>query len=78
VVQESEPFPAPFWDRIPLQRTYLRPTLLVIEFARCFNLSDNLQYRLSHADYKFALDVSMPALKLRWLFTQINNTLELL
>jgi hypothetical protein len=51
---------------------------LSFKFARCFNLSDNIQYRLSHADYKFALDASMPALTSRWLFTQINKTLELL
>ena len=57
--------------------TYVRP-ILSFEFARCFNLSDNIQYRISHADYKFALDGSMPALTSRWLFTQINKTLELL
>jgi hypothetical protein len=51
---------------------------LSFKFARCFNLSDNIQYRLSHADYKFALDASMPALMSRWLFTQLNKTLELL
>jgi hypothetical protein len=57
--------------------TNVRPISL-FEFAQCFNLSDNLQYRLSHADYKFALDASMSALTLLWLFTQINDTLELL
>ena len=57
--------------------TYVRP-ILSFEFARCFNLSDNIQYRLSHADYRFALDASMPALTSWWLFTQINETLELL
>jgi hypothetical protein len=51
--------------------TYVRP-ISSFEFARCFNLADNIQYRLSHADYKFALDASIPALTSRWLFTQIN------
>ena len=57
--------------------TYVQP-FLSFKFARCFYLLDNIQYRLSHADYKFALDVSMPELTSRWLFTQINETLELL
>jgi hypothetical protein len=57
--------------------TYVQP-ISSYRFAWCFNLSHNLQYRLSHADYKFALETSMPALTLLWLFTQINDTLELL
>ena len=57
--------------------TYVQP-ISSFKFARCFNLQDNIQYQLSHADYKFALDASMPSLTSRWLFTQINVTLELL
>ena len=56
--------------------TYVRP-ISAFEFASCFNLVDNIRYRLSHIDYMFALDASMPALTSKWLFTQINDTLEL-
>ena len=57
--------------------TYIRP-FSPFEFACCFNLSANIQYRLCHADYKFALDASMPAFTSAWLFSQINSTLEML
>ena len=57
--------------------TYVQP-ILPFEFALCFNLSDNIQYRLSHADYKFALDASMPAVTLRWLFNTNKRNLGLL
>ena len=56
---------------------YVRP-FSTFEFTRCFNLTENLQYRLSHDDYKFALDAAMPAFTSGWLFSQINVTLELL
>jgi hypothetical protein len=57
--------------------TYVRP-ISTFEFTRCFNLIDNIQYRLCHADYKFALDAAMPAFTSAWLFSQVNSTLEAL
>jgi len=57
--------------------TFVRP-FSSFEFARCFNLVDNIQYRLSHPDYKFALDASVPAFTSAWLFSQVNSTLEML
>lgn len=40
--------------------TYVRPISL-FEFARCFNLMDDLTYRLSHESNKFYLDAGVPA-----------------
>jgi hypothetical protein len=39
--------------------TYIR-AISTYEFARCFCLTDNIQYRLSHERYKFGLDAAMP------------------
>ncbi len=48
------------------------------EFARCFNLIENIQYRLSHEKYHFGMDVSMPARTSAWIFQQVHSQLVFL
>jgi hypothetical protein len=54
--------------------TYVR-AISTYKFMRCFNLVDKLQYRLSHEDYKFGLNASMPAKTSAWIFEQVHSHL---
>ena len=54
--------------------TYIR-AISTYEFARCFCLTDNIQYRLSHERYKFGLDAAMPGRTSSWLFEQVHSHL---
>jgi hypothetical protein len=54
--------------------TYVR-AISTYEFARCFSLSDNIQYRMSHERYKFGLDAAMPGRTSSWLFEQVHSHL---
>ena len=56
-------------------KIYVRPISLH-EFASCFQLTENIQYRLSHETYKYGLDASMPGKTSAWLFDQIYDRLE--
>jgi hypothetical protein len=57
--------------------TYVR-AISTFEFGRCFNLTKNIQYRLSHKKYRFGLDASMPARTSAWVFQEINSQLVFL
>ncbi len=45
------------------------------EFTRYFRLIEQLQYRLSHANYKHGLDALMPSKTLAWIFDQVHSHL---
>ncbi len=45
------------------------------EFTFCFNLIKKIQNRLSHKQYKFGLDASMPGRTSAWLFEQVHSHL---
>ncbi len=49
--------------------------ILTYKFTCCFDLIDKLQYRLSHKDYKFGLDASMPAKTSAWILEQVHSHL---
>jgi hypothetical protein len=55
-------------------RTYVR-AISAFEFTRCFGLMEQLQYRLSHANYKYGLDAAMPSRTLAWIFEQVHSHL---
>ena len=57
--------------------TYVR-AISTFEFARCFNLIDSIQYRISHEKYRFGLDASMPARTSAWLFGRVHSHLVFL
>jgi hypothetical protein len=48
------------------------------EFACCFNLSEQIQYQLSHEKHKYGLDVSMPGRTSAWLLEQVHSHLVLI
>jgi hypothetical protein len=50
----------------------------IFEFARCFNLVENIQYCLSHEKYRFGMDASMPAQTFAWVFQQVHSQLVFL
>jgi hypothetical protein len=52
--------------------------ILTFEFACCFNLIENIQYRLSHEKYCFGMDASMPAWTSAWIFQQVHSQLVFL
>ncbi len=54
--------------------TYVR-AISAYEFTRCFRLIEQLQFRLSHANYKHSLDASMPSRTSAWIFEQIHSHL---
>ena len=54
--------------------TYVRP-ISTHEFTRCFQLTDNIQYRLSHDSHVQGLDASMPGRTSAWLFQHIFQVL---
>jgi hypothetical protein len=54
--------------------TYVR-AISTYEFARCFSLSDNINYRMLHERYKFGLDAAMPGRTSSWLFEQVHSHL---
>ncbi len=54
--------------------TYVR-AISTYEFTCCFNLVDKLQYRLSHENYKFGLNASMPSKTSAWIFEQVHSHL---
>ena len=54
--------------------TYVR-AISTYEFSRCFGLIDDIQYRLSHEKYKFALDAAMPGRTSPWIFDQAHTHL---
>jgi hypothetical protein len=45
------------------------------EFTRCFRLMEQIQYCLSHANYKHGLDASMPLKTSTWIFEQVHSHL---
>jgi hypothetical protein len=45
------------------------------EFTRCFRLMEQIQYRLSHANYKHGLDALMPSKTSAWIFEQVHSNL---
>jgi hypothetical protein len=45
------------------------------EFTRCFGLKEHIQYRLSHANYKYGLDAAMPYKTSAWIFEQVYSHL---
>jgi len=45
------------------------------EFTCCFNLTEQIQYCLSHDKYKYGLDASMPAKTSAWIFEQVHSHL---
>jgi hypothetical protein len=55
-------------------RTYVR-AISAFEFTRCFGLMEQLQYRLSHANYKYGLDAAMPSRTSAWIFEQVHSHL---
>ena len=55
--------------------TYIR-AISTYEFSHCFGLVDNIQYRLSHDNYKFGLDASMPGRTSSWIFDQVHSHLK--
>ncbi len=54
--------------------TYVR-AISAYEFTRCFRLMEQIQYRLSNANYKHGLDASMPSKTLAWIFEQVHSHL---
>ncbi len=57
--------------------TYVR-AISTFKFARCFNLIESIQYRLSHEKYCFELDALMPAQTSAWVFNQVHSHLVFL
>ena len=57
--------------------TYVR-AISTFEFARCFNLIDSIQYRISHEKYWYGLDALMPARTSAWVFGQVHSHLVFL
>ena len=57
--------------------TYIR-AISTFEFARCFNLIDAIQYRISHDKYRHGLDAVMPGRTSAWLFDQVHSHLTFL
>jgi hypothetical protein len=57
--------------------TYVH-AISTFEFARCFNLIDSIQYRISHEKYRHGLDALMPARTSAWLFGQVHSHLVFL
>jgi hypothetical protein len=57
--------------------TYVH-AISTFEFACCFNLVKNIQYRLSHEKYRFGLDASMPARTSAWVFQEVHSQLVFL
>ncbi len=57
--------------------TYVR-VISTFEFARCFNLINSIQYRISHEKYRHCLDSSMPGRTLAWIFDQVHSHLVFL
>jgi hypothetical protein len=57
--------------------TYVR-AISTFEFACCFNLIENIQYRLSHEKYRFGMDALMPARISAWVFQQVHSQLVFL
>jgi hypothetical protein len=53
-------------------------TISAYEFACCFNLSEQIQYQLSHEKHKYGLDVSMPGRTSAWLLEQVHSHLVLI
>ncbi len=45
------------------------------EFAGCFNLTNKVQYRMSHKRYKFGLNAAMPGRMSAWLFEHVHSHL---
>jgi hypothetical protein len=45
------------------------------EFARCFGLVDNIQHRMSHKQYTFGLNATMPGCTSSWQFKHIHSHL---
>ena len=45
------------------------------EFTCCFNLTEQIQYRLSHDKYKHGFDALMPAKTSAWIFEQVQSHL---
>jgi hypothetical protein len=54
--------------------TYIR-AISTYEFARCFNLVENIQYCMSHERDKFGLDAAMPGRTWAWLFEYVHSHL---
>jgi hypothetical protein len=54
--------------------TYVRD-ISAYEFTRCFRLIEKIQYRLSHANYKYGLNASMPLKTSAWIFEQFHSHL---
>jgi hypothetical protein len=57
--------------------TYVR-AISTFEFSRCFNLVENIQYRLSHEKYRFGLDALVPARMSPWVFQEVHSQLVFL
>jgi hypothetical protein len=57
--------------------TYVH-AISTFEFAHCFNLVENIQYRLSHEKYHFGMDAWMPAWTSAWIFQQVHSQLVFL
>ena len=54
--------------------TYVRP-ISAHEFTRCFQLTDEIQYRMSHDTHMHGLDASMPGRTSAWLFQHMYHVL---
>jgi hypothetical protein len=54
--------------------TYVR-AISAYEFTCCFRLIEKIQYCLSHANYKYGLDASMPLKTSAWIFEQVHSHL---
>ena len=56
---------------------YVRP-VSSFEFVRCFNLSDDLTYSLSHPDNEFYLDAALPAFTSAHVLSSIHDRLDVI
>jgi hypothetical protein len=54
--------------------SYVR-AISAYEFTCCFRLMEQLQYRLSHANYKHSIDALMPSKTSTWIFEQVHSHL---
>ncbi len=54
--------------------TYVR-AISAYEFTRCFRLMEQIQYCLSHANYKHGIDASTPLKTSMWIFEQVHSHL---
>ncbi len=54
--------------------TYVQ-AISTYKFACCFNLVENIQYRMSHERYEFGLDAAMPGRTSAWLFEHVHSHL---